>query len=770
MDALNHRYLFNKRFDMLFIIIAVAGVSMLVFPANADTTNNYAVMMNVTWDDYPNGDPNRRALTYDRQGLNIFNEMTRSFVYNTLSSTGVEIYLKIKNKKIDVAYIKELVLENIGFIVAVVFGLVFVPIFTFTGMFFCCCRLCGNCGGRRIQKKPKPSCRTLLSLFLFLNIAICTAGCACMLMSLSQIKRNVEAAPETIDKTIEYAKSYTTEIFDQFLYLKNKTDTLLLDTLLNNFDNIDTTLGQKIQNDIDSKAQVVPLFTDIRNSFNSLKNVQVMMEKTDNSTEDLKLAVTKLNSSLVTLKNDIKAKDPNFTGVDSIGVGFDPSSLPDLKSSMKTIDTTINNGVLEGSIEPGEKAFNDTPETIVLIAFACVTVLIPLLQLFGLLFGICGNGAKVKPTQRNCLSNCGGILLMSSVGFMFIFGWIFMILTTITYIPGSIVEFHGCSFIRNIGSGKIDEVIAIVTGNPNYIRNFTKTNVNVTISELYSKCKNGESLFSAMGLEGYIKNALEDFEKQAEVEKKINGINVSLDHIKIRDSNLDNWFIDLKSGLDINMNDISSHFQTSPVSGGFDQLIDALEKRTQTDQSYQPLLTQAQNIKKNEVQNVTNLKKPLQNNFEALENQTKDISKTFDGLYANINATQDFFDNQAVNVSKTRLKLFANDLLDVISNSVSNVLTLLNKIFPCQPAVFLFEYLTVDIACGTVDAFNGFWFGFGWFVVFFIPGVIFSVKLAKYFRRMNTADEFDPSGIPMQQFGNTGGDPYRLASNKVVPR
>jgi prominin 1 len=36
---------------------------------------------------------------------------------------------------------------------------------------------------------------------------------------------------------------------------------------------------------------------------------------------------------------------------------------------------------------------------------------------------------------------------------------------------------------------------------------------------------------------------------------------------------------------------------------------------------------------------------------------------------------------------------------------------------------------------------NGFWFSLGWVIFFFMVSVIFSVKLAKYFRRMDTSDD-----------------------------
>lgn len=38
---------------------------------------------------------------------------------------------------------------------------------------------------------------------------------------------------------------------------------------------------------------------------------------------------------------------------------------------------------------------------------------------------------------------------------------------------------------------------------------------------------------------------------------------------------------------------------------------------------------------------------------------------------------------------------------------------------------------------------NGFWFSIGYCLFFFIPAIIFCVKLAKHYRRMDYENEFD---------------------------
>lgn len=42
---------------------------------------------------------------------------------------------------------------GIGIVVCLAIGILFILFMPIIGLLFCCCRLCGNCGGKRMQKK-----------------------------------------------------------------------------------------------------------------------------------------------------------------------------------------------------------------------------------------------------------------------------------------------------------------------------------------------------------------------------------------------------------------------------------------------------------------------------------------------------------------------------------------------------------------------------------------------------------------------------------------
>ena len=52
---------------------------------------------------------------------------------------------------------KEIGTFLIGFAICLVVGLLFILFYPLIGCCFCCCRMCGNCGGKRVHKEPSGS-------------------------------------------------------------------------------------------------------------------------------------------------------------------------------------------------------------------------------------------------------------------------------------------------------------------------------------------------------------------------------------------------------------------------------------------------------------------------------------------------------------------------------------------------------------------------------------------------------------------------------------
>lgn len=52
-------------------------------------------------------------------------------------------------------FLSQLLLYELGFLICVAIGVLFIILMPLVGCCFCCCRCCGNCGGRMYQKQGR---------------------------------------------------------------------------------------------------------------------------------------------------------------------------------------------------------------------------------------------------------------------------------------------------------------------------------------------------------------------------------------------------------------------------------------------------------------------------------------------------------------------------------------------------------------------------------------------------------------------------------------
>uniref|UniRef100_A0AAY4A284 Prominin 1 b n=1 Tax=Denticeps clupeoides TaxID=299321 RepID=A0AAY4A284_9TELE len=138
------------------------------------------------------------------------------------------------------------------------------------------------------------------------------------------------------------------------------------------------------------------------------------------------------------------------------------------------------------------------------VVVCCMVVLILAFNFLGLLCGICGYDKHASPTNRGCLSNTGGNLLMAGVGFSFIFSWVLMGVVLATFVAGGNIEKLVCEPLANRELFKIIDTPYIVhPTKKNFLPGmlFQDPNLDLTIGSMYRDCHENSGLYSALQLE-----------------------------------------------------------------------------------------------------------------------------------------------------------------------------------------------------------------------------------------------------------------------------
>ncbi|XP_033918008.1 prominin-1-A-like [Melopsittacus undulatus] len=122
--------------------------------------------------------------------------------------------------------IEELLLYELGFLVCIAIGLLFILLVPLVGCCFCCCRCCGNCGGRMYQKQGRRTgCRRrALWASVLLVSALLLAGDVCAFISNTRFSQAVCGTFPNVNTTLSNVHIYVASIPQQINDIIDSSD------------------------------------------------------------------------------------------------------------------------------------------------------------------------------------------------------------------------------------------------------------------------------------------------------------------------------------------------------------------------------------------------------------------------------------------------------------------------------------------------------------------------------------------------------------------
>ncbi|XP_028832183.1 prominin-1-A-like isoform X2 [Denticeps clupeoides] len=391
------------------------------------------------------------------------------------------------------------------------------------------------------------------------------------------------------------------------------------------------------------------------------------------------------------------------------------------------------------------------------VVVCCMVVLILAFNFLGLLCGICGYDKHASPTNRGCLSNTGGNLLMAGVGFSFIFSWVLMGVVLATFVAGGNIEKLVCEPLANRELFKIIDTPYIVhPTKKNFLPGmlFQDPNLDLTIGSMYRDCHENSGLYSALQLETKF-----NFNKfinttvyNPSLAKMFDSVKVDLQNIVLleqegRDS--------LLNFANTGLGDIDYQAYMTEVNKGVtmtDLLSFANELEAQADQLPRGALANAlkghassiRQIHKDQVLPMEQAMSTLSSSIRLLQRTSTELPTKVTNVLSAIDATEYLIANNASHVIKQETDKYVQSVVGYFTQYTEWVKhSLKSEVAQCKPISNIVDSLEIVGCSFIVDSVNTFWFGLGGCCLFLIPSIILSVKLAKYYRRMDTEDVFD---------------------------
>ncbi|XP_068444893.1 prominin 1 b isoform X1 [Clinocottus analis] len=397
------------------------------------------------------------------------------------------------------------------------------------------------------------------------------------------------------------------------------------------------------------------------------------------------------------------------------------------------------------------------------VAVLCMVVLVLAFNILGLLCGTCGYDKQATPTTRGCLSNTGGNLLMAGVGFSFIFVWVLMAIVTALFIVGGNVEKMMCEPLANRQLFKIiDTPFLVHPAKKNFLPGmlFQNPNIDLTLGSMYRDCYENNGLYHSLQLETMfnINSFLNRTVYNRDLAKVLESVQVDLKDISLLEqAGRDNLINFANSGV----GNIDYEAYLAEANKGV-ALVDLLSFSTdleaQADQMPRGALENAlkghassirqihrdQVVPMEQAMKYVRARSTLTQSIKQLQRLSNDLPVKVTNILSAIDAAEYLITHNASHVVKQETKGYTESLVGYFKQYtrwVKNSLT--SEVAQCKPISNIVDSMEIVACSFIVDSVNTFWFGLGGCCILLIPSIIFSTKLAKYYRRMDTEDVFE---------------------------
>eukprot|EP00066_Takifugu_rubripes_P020006 XP_011609272.1 PREDICTED: prominin-1a isoform X3 [Takifugu rubripes] len=391
------------------------------------------------------------------------------------------------------------------------------------------------------------------------------------------------------------------------------------------------------------------------------------------------------------------------------------------------------------------------------ITLCCMVVLVLAFNYLGLLCGTLGYDKHASPTTRGCISNTGGTMLIAGVGISFIFSWVLMGLVTIIFLAGGNMEKLVCEPFHTKEVFKVVDTPYLVHPDwknfiPGYLYN--DSDMELTAESFYSTCKDNRGIYSALRLDKVfnVSSFLNTTMFTKDVVARLNSVKIDLRGIILLEAEGKQNLLDFSEAglLEINYADYLEEVNKGVTV--VDLLSFARELEAQTDLMPRGGLQMAlkghagtlRQIHSQQIIPMEQAMSALNQSMRYLERTASDLPNKVLAVIEAIEAAQYLISHNATHLINQETAKFTATIVGYFHQYIEWVKTALAmEVAPCKPFSNMIDTVEIVTCSFLVDSMNTFWMGLGCSTLLLLPSIILAVKLAKFYRRMETEDVYD---------------------------
>ncbi|TKS72049.1 Prominin-1-A Prominin-like protein 1 [Collichthys lucidus] len=658
---------------------------------------------------------------------------------------------------------------EIGFLICAAVGLLFAVLLPMVGLFFCMCRCCDNCGGEMHQRQRKNAdCRRgLLGTLLFSTSLVITIGVLCAYAANQNLSSQVKNIRRLVNSNMRDLHTFANDTPMQIDYLISQYPTAR-NKVIYDLDNIGPLLGGRIHDQLAVEVspaldRVLQMAGAMRETKEALDNVHVGLEVLQEGTGKLDFNLSLVRTSINRTLNDPGCHDEKSDATSAqlcrnirqslsqLQISANFTRLPKVNTQLEKVNNVLKTD-LSAIVQRGYSSLNDTPHMVIeqtrsvvenvkslldgigndissfskafpvqsclsnftvfinhahakiedlypeidkmdfyrwigCIALCCMIVLVLAFNYLGLLCGTLGYDKHASPTTRGCISNTGGTMLMAGVGFSFIFSWVLMGVVTTIFLAGGNMEKLLCEPFHTKEVFKASHESTLKRRSGSLLKNEEHISKTLRLDKIFD-------IFSFLNTAAFTKDVVGQLDS---VKIDLRGI------ILLEAEGKQN----LRDFSEAGLSEINYADYLEEVNKGVtvvDLLSFARELEAQTDLMPRGALQTA--------------------------------------LKGHVGTLRQIHKQQIISMEQAMNKVLAIlDAIDtaqyLISQNATHLINQETGRFSATIVGYFHQYID------WVKTSNTFWMGLGCSTLFLLPSIILAVKLAKYYRRMDTEDVYD---------------------------
>ncbi|KAL5471303.1 hypothetical protein EMCRGX_G029401 [Ephydatia muelleri] len=244
------------------------------------------------------------------------------------------------------SHVTQILVWNVGLLVMVGIGLVFVLAFFLSCCCLCCCRVCGKCGARAHQYRSKHQHAKCIAVTLIMVLAMSLAisGAVTELLSNEDVSQAIAAVNGTASSISTDALNYVTNTVEQVKVILGH-----LDCTLGNILNVSNDISQSIAK-LNISQQFAPFFASAASIENAVGNITKTVGQLDSTSLALQQLALNLTHSLSAIASDLNALKSNCT-MSSACNNIPSGSSIKIDDSLNTTGKLLNLTVLTDNIQ-----------------------------------------------------------------------------------------------------------------------------------------------------------------------------------------------------------------------------------------------------------------------------------------------------------------------------------------------------------------------------------------------------------------------------------